>query len=248
MNCHHCGKKVGRESCSSHTRTFCCEHCFLMDRDEYARQRDSYTLFAEVLVNALDLREHETGMHSKRVACHTLVMARNFTSDPERLQQIYWGALLHDIGKLGIADAILLKPGALTEIEWKEMRTHPEKGFTLVSRIPEMVEASEIILSHEERYDGNGYPHRLRAEQIPLGARLFMVIDTLDAMTSDRPYRRGDTFETARQEILQMSGSQFDPEAVEVFLAEESVLKEMVKNKCQREFPQQKEASARSSG
>lgn len=188
--------------------------------------------FAEALAEALDIREHETGDHSKRVACHTLVLARHFVTDPHQLRQIYWGALLHDVGKIGVSDAILLKQGPLDEDEWREMRTHPEKGYRIVSQIPGMAEAMEIVLSHEERFDGSGYPRGLRGQQIPLGARLFTVIDTLDAMTSDRPYRQATSFDHARDEIVSMSGSQFDPVAVQAFLAEESALREMVAAKC----------------
>ena len=112
--------------------------------------------FAEALAEALDMREHETGDHSKRVACHTLVLARRFIADTGQLRQIYWGSLLHDIGKIGIPDAILLKPGALNEDEWREMRTHPEKGHRIVAQISGMEQAAEIILSHEERFDGTG--------------------------------------------------------------------------------------------
>lgn len=188
--------------------------------------------FVEALAEALDIRERETGLHSKRVACHTLVLARRFTRDTEQLRQIYWGALLHDIGKIGIPDAILLKPGALNDDEWREMRTHPEKGYRIVSQIPGMEEAAEIILSHEERFDGRGYPRGLRGEQICLGARLFALIDTLDAMTSDRSYRKALSFDQARAEIVNMSGAQFDPVAVQAFLAEETTLREMVAAKC----------------
>lgn len=188
--------------------------------------------FAEALAEALDIREHETGNHSKRVACHTLVLARQFTSDPARLRQIYWGSLLHDIGKIGIPDAILLKQGPLDEDEWNAMHTHPEKGYRIVSRIPDMKEAAEIVFSHEERFDGSGYPRGLRDEQISLGARLFAVIDTLDAMTSDRSYRKAGSFEQARDEIVRMGGTQFDPVAVQAFLAEEKILQEMVAAKC----------------
>lgn len=191
------------------------------------------TAFAEALTEALDVREHETGAHSKRVACHTLVLARHFTSDPELLRQIYWGALLHDIGKIGVSDAVLLKQGALDEEEWQEMRTHPEKGYRIVSKMPGMAQAAEIVLSHEERFDGSGYPRGLRGEQICLGARLFALIDTLDAITSDRPYRRASSFEQARDEIMRMSATQFDPVAVQVFLAEEPTLREMVAAKCE---------------
>ena len=188
--------------------------------------------FAEAFAEALDIREHETGAHSKRVACHTLVLARRFTADTGQLRQIYWGSLLHDIGKIGITDAILLKQGALNEDEWNAMRTHPEKGYRIVSQIPDMGEAAEIVLSHEERFDGSGYPRGLRGEQISLGARLFAVIDTLDAITSDRPYRKANTFEQARDESVRMSGTQFDPVAVQAFLAEETTLRDMVDAKC----------------
>lgn len=188
--------------------------------------------FAEALAEALDIREHETGMHSKRVACHTLVLARRFTADTDHLRQIYWGSLLHDIGKIGIPDAILLKQGALNEVEWQEMRTHPEKGHSIVAQIPGMEEAAEIVLSHEERFDGTGYPRGLKGEQIHLGARLFALIDTLDAMTSNRSYRKALSFDQAHAEIVKMSGTQFDPVAVLAFLAEETILREMVAAKC----------------
>lgn len=188
--------------------------------------------FAEALAEALDIREHETGDHSKRVACHTLVLARRFTTDPYQLRQIYWGALLHDVGKIGVSDAVLLKQGALNEDEWQEMRTHPEKGHRIVAQIPGMEEAAEIVLSHQECFDGTGYPRGLRGQQIPLGARLFALIDTLDAMTSDRSYRKALSFDQARAEIVSMSGTQFDPGAVQAFLAEETTLREMVASKC----------------
>lgn len=188
--------------------------------------------FVEALAEALDIREHETGMHSKRVACHTLVLARRFTADTAQLQQIYWGSLLHDIGKIGTPDAILLKQGALDEEEWNAMRAHPEKGYRIVAQIPGMKEAAEIVFSHEERFDGTGYPRGLKGEQISLGARLFAVIDTLDAMTSDRSYRKALSFDQARAEIVKMSGTQFDPVAVQAFLAEETTLREMVAAKC----------------
>lgn len=232
--CQHCGKLIAQQSYMAGGKTYCSEHCLLKTRDVCARQEDMFNLLAETLVSALDLREHETGLHSQRVACHTLVLARRFIADPKRLQQIYWGALLHDIGKIGVPDAILLKPGPLSEAEWRELRTHPEKGYHLISQIPAMAEAANIILCHEERYDGTGYPRGLSGSQIPLGARLFMVIDTLDAITSDRTYRRGASFDIAKNEILYGSGSQFDPQAVDAFSAEETVLREMVKAKCQQ--------------
>lgn len=180
----------------------------------------------------LDMREYETGQHSKRVACHTQVLAKRFIDDPDELKQIYWGSLLHDIGKIGIPDAILLKQAPLDAAEWLVMKAHAENGYQIVATIPGMHMAAELVWSHEERFDGRGYPRGLAGNEIPFGARIFAVIDTLDAMTSDRPYRKGLSFETAKAEISRQSGTQFDPVAVEAFIAEETLLREMVEMKC----------------
>lgn len=237
ITCSVCGAPIAASSLFIRDgETYCCEGC-LLKREEYRLTQDGndaapYLVLAEALAVALDAREHETGLHSKRVACHTLVLARRFTADEALLQQVYWGALLHDIGKIGIPDAILLKHGSLTQDEWQTMRTHPEIGHRILSSVTFMATAAEIVLAHEERFDGTGYPNGLRGEDIPLWARLFAVIDTLDAMTSDRPYRKGLTFESAQKEIQRMSGAQFDPVAVEAFVAEEQVLRNMVKLKC----------------
>ena len=188
--------------------------------------------FAEALVAALDARERETGEHSKRVACHTLVLARRFTADADELQQVYWGALLHDIGKIGIPDHILLKEGPLSDGEWAVMRTHPAIGHRILAGVPLLHAAAEIVLTHEERFDGSGYPRRLAGEAIPLWSRLFAVIDTLDAMVSKRPYRGALSFDAAKAEIFSLSGRQFDPVAVQAFVAEEKTLREMVAAQC----------------
>ena len=233
--CRLCGTSIAGAPFVHIGEAYCCEGCFLKEKEFRAVQAakdDAYLALAEALAAALDAREHETGLHSKRVACHTLVLARRFTGDPDRLRQIYWGALLHDIGKIGIPDAILLKVESLKEGEWDEMRKHPEIGYSILRDVLPMAEAAEIVLSHEERYDGGGYPRGLRGEAIPWGARLFSVIDTLDAMTSDRPYRKGLSFDAAKAEILRLSGTQFDPEAVSAFIAEETTLREMVALKC----------------
>jgi HD-GYP domain-containing protein (c-di-GMP phosphodiesterase class II) len=202
-----------------------------------AADADIQAGFAEALAAALDARECETGAHSKRVACHTLVLARRFTSDAETLRQVYWGALLHDIGKIGIADAILLKEGPLTGAEWQAMRRHPQIGYDILAHVPFLSRAAEIVLTHEERFDGSGYPRGLAGEQIPLWARLFAVIDTLDAMTSDRPYRKGRSFDAARAEIVALGGKQFDPLAVTALLAEEATLRAMAETKCEQPAP-----------
>lgn len=229
--CAHCGAPIAGPPFLREDGRYCCEGCFL-DRLEHGGARTSQALLAEALAAALDLREHETGLHSKRVACHTLVLALRQSTEVAFLQQIYWGALLHDIGKIGVPDAVLLKQGALTDDEWRQMRTHPDKGYEILAPVPGMAEAARIVRAHEERYDGSGYPQGLRGEAIPLGARLFAVIDTLDAITSDRPYRPAQSFDAAAAEILAAAGTQFDPRAVELFVAEAAALRRMVETKC----------------
>jgi putative nucleotidyltransferase with HDIG domain len=171
----------------------------------------------EALVAALDARERETRAHSQRVAAFTVHLARRLGISGSRLEVIRRGALLHDVGKIGISDTILLKPAPLTEAEWEEMRRHPAIGHWILSGIEGLESASEIVLSHHERFDGRGYPRGLRGEAIPMGARIFSVVDSFDAIVSDRPYQRGQSFETARDEIIRNSGAQFDPAVVEAF-------------------------------
>lgn len=187
---------------------------------------------AELLVGALDLRERETAQHSKRVACHTMVLARQFYSDVAILTQIYWGALLHDIGKIGIPDAVLLKNGPLNEAEWAQMREHPRMGYQLLAQVPGLRAAAEMVLHHEERFDGSGYPAGLKGGDIPFSARLFAVIDTLDAIASDRPYRPAQSFDVAYHEIRAQAGRQFDPLAVAAFQTAEEELRLMVARQC----------------
>ncbi len=178
----------------------------------------SYQTTLEALATALDTRDTETLGHSLRVASYTVAVARRMgVTDPE-LTDIYRGALLHDVGKIGIPDAILRKPGKLTPEEWVEMRKHPEIGYRILQGINFLEAAREVVLSHQESYDGSGYPRGLKGKEIPLGARIFAVVDTLDAMTSDRPYRRALTHQAARDEILKYSGTQFDPDVVKAFL------------------------------
>jgi HD-GYP domain-containing protein (c-di-GMP phosphodiesterase class II) len=205
-----------------------CEHCLLDSRKRLGGlAADPYELFVESLAEALDLRERETGLHSKRVATHTLLLAAHHYKRQDDLREVYWGSLLHDIGKIGVPDAVLLKPGGLSEEEWKIMRAHPRNGQHILEKLPFLSMAADIVLCHEERFDGSGYPAGLKGEEIPLAARLFAVIDTLDAMTFDRPYRKALPFDVAKAEILRMAGSQFDPKAVDTFLLEESALREM---------------------
>jgi response regulator RpfG family c-di-GMP phosphodiesterase len=180
---------------------------------------ESYKITLEALVAALDAREHETQAHSQRVREYTLTMAQNLGLKSDDLTQIGRGALLHDVGKIGVRDSVLLKHGKLSEDEWIEMRKHPQIGYNILQSIEFLSPAAEIVLCHQERWDGHGYPNRLAQEDIPLGARIFAVVDTLDAMTSDRPYRKALSFEAAWNEIRECSGTQFDPRIVDAFLA-----------------------------
>ena len=170
------------------------------------------------LVAALDAREHETEAHSRRVGEYSLHLAEAMGIGAAAREDIRKGALLHDIGKIGISDRILLKPGKLTPEEWVEMRKHPEIGYWILTGSQDLRAASEIVVAHHERWDGTGYPNRLNGESIPLGARIFSVVDTFDALTSNRPYHRGESYESARKEIEMNAGTQFDPLVVEHFL------------------------------
>jgi response regulator RpfG family c-di-GMP phosphodiesterase len=180
---------------------------------------ESYKITLEALVMALDAREHETSAHSQRVREYTLTLAQSLGLKNESLIQLGRGALLHDVGKIGVPDSILLKPGKLTEAEWVEMRKHPQIGYDILQNIEFLAPAAEIVLCHQERWDGNGYPNHLSGSDIPLGARIFAVVDTLDAMTSDRPYRKALSFESAINEVRSCSGTQFDPYVTDAFLA-----------------------------
>jgi len=226
--CAECGEVSSRRQYARIEGRPTCEHCLLSARKRQGGvDGDPYGYFVEALAEALDLREKETGLHSKRVATHTLLLARHHFGRVDDLREIYWGSLLHDIGKIGVPDAILLKQGKLTEDEWQVMRQHPQNGHDIVKKLPLLAMAAEIVLCHEERFDGSGYPRGLKGEEIPLAARLFAIIDTLDAMTFDRPYRKALSFGVAKAEIIRMQGSQFDPEAVRTFLKEEQALREV---------------------
>jgi putative nucleotidyltransferase with HDIG domain len=170
-----------------------------------------------VLGHALGLRDNETAQHCQRVTLYSVHLARALHCFPDEIRAISRGAFLHDIGKLGIPDAILRKPGPLTTEERVVMETHVRIGHEMVRRISFLAPSAEIVLSHHERFDGSGYPEGLAGREIPLGARIFAVADTLDAITSHRPYRLAQPYPVARDEIIRQSGRQFDPEVVQVF-------------------------------
>ncbi|MBV8675215.1 MAG: response regulator [Acidobacteriaceae bacterium] len=178
----------------------------------------SYDITLEALGDALDLRDAETEGHSKRVTAYTIALSRAMELPPEEIRTIARGAFLHDIGKMAIPDAILLKPGRLDSHEQAMMREHCARGYQMLRKIPFLHDAAEIVYSHQEHFDGSGYPRGLVGNQIPLGARIFAVADTLDAITSDRPYRQARSFDAAREEIQRCAGTQFDPRVVAVYL------------------------------
>ncbi len=180
--------------------------------------QSTYEATLEALIAALDSRDSETQGHSMRVAEFTALVARHMGISEPELTDIRRGALLHDVGKIGIPDAILRKPGPLNEEEWEVMKQHPQLGYDMLKGITFLEGAIPIVLSHQEKFDGTGYPRGLKKDHIPLGARIFAVVDTSDAITSTRPYRAGRSYDVARDEIVKFSGSQFDPRVVQTFL------------------------------
>jgi len=179
----------------------------------------SYDSTLEALAAALDLRDRETEGHSRRVVAYTARLARERGLREAEITEICRGALIHDIGKIGVPDAILLKPGALTPAERRLIEKHPQEGFEMLLGVPYLKDEIQIVLAHQERWDGSGYPFGLRGETIPLGARLFAVADTFDALTSDRPYRQGRPMAEAREIIATEAGVKFDPDVVAAFLS-----------------------------
>jgi HD-GYP domain-containing protein (c-di-GMP phosphodiesterase class II) len=178
----------------------------------------AYDATLEGWSRVLDMRDHVTDEHTHRVADLTVVLARRMGIPESELGHIRRGALLHDIGKMGIPDAILQKPDVLSDTEWAIMQTHPELAYKLLSNIDYLASAMDIPCCHHEKWDGTGYPRRLRGEDIPLAARIFAVVDVFDALTSSRPYRKAWKREDALAYIKEQSGKHFFPEAVKAFL------------------------------
>lgn len=181
--------------------------------------QNSYDLTLDALSAALDTRDRETEGHSRRVVEYTARLAAQIGLDKETIKSIRRGALIHDIGKIGVPDAVLNKPDSLNPEERKIIERHPQTGYYMLADIPYLQEEIKIVVCHHEKWNGTGYPFGLRGEQIALGARLFSIADTFDALTSDRPYRQGRPYEAARKIIEEESGKQFDPQAVDAFLA-----------------------------
>ncbi|MDQ2911669.1 MAG: HD-GYP domain-containing protein [Chloroflexota bacterium] len=183
-----------------------------------SESESAYDSTLRALSLALDVRDRETEGHAQRVARYMDLMARELRSANVDIRTLRRGALLHDLGKIGIPDEILRKTGELDGSEWRVMKRHPAYGARILAGIPYLSGAAEIVRHHHEHFDGSGYPDGLAGEDIPLGARIFALADALDAMTSDRPYRRAMSLEDAISEIERCSGKQFDPVMVNAFL------------------------------
>jgi HD-GYP domain-containing protein (c-di-GMP phosphodiesterase class II) len=193
-------------------------------RNSYARElrrsqelQESYLATVQTLAAAVEAKDECTGGHIHRVHALGLVLARAVAPDEADDAQLSRGFLLHDIGKLAVPDAVLNKPGPLDEEEWELMRQHPEQGARILSTVPFLDRALDVVRHHHERWDGDGYPAGLSGEEIPLWARIFAVVDTVDAITSDRPYRAGRSLDEALEELHGAAGSQFDAVCVQAF-------------------------------
>ena len=188
-------------------------------RQAHGELLSAYDATIEGWVHALDLRDKETERHSQRVTAMTVRLARAVGFEEPELTHVRRGALLHDIGKLGVPDAILLKPGPLSDAEWVIMRKHPQYAYDMLASIEYLRPALDIPFCHHEKWDGSGYPRGLAGDQIPLPARLFAIVDVWDAMRSDRPYSKPRSEEFTRAHLRQCSGSHFDPAVVDLFFA-----------------------------
>jgi len=177
----------------------------------------AYRSTLKALTAALETRDSETHGHSERVVSYSLRLGREYGLNSEQMKSLEFGALLHDIGKIGVPDSILRKPAKLTEEEWVRMREHPMHGQQILRGIEFLQGAARVVAQHHEKWDGTGYPLGLRAEEIDINARIFAVADAFDAITSDRVYRRGKSYEAAAQELDDWAGRQFDPKVVEAF-------------------------------
>ncbi len=192
---------------------------FKRERERAQELNRSYRATVQALANAVEARDAYTGRHAERVAAYGLAIAGEAGISPSDSPEMEFGFLLHDVGKVAVPDAILFKPAALAEEEEAVMRTHPVVGWEILREIDFLGAAKLVVRHHHERWDGGGYPDGLHGEDIPILARVFSVADTLDALTTDRPYRPATDFQAARDEIQAGAGTQFDPGVVDAFCA-----------------------------
>lgn len=221
QTCIHCAIEMEGKGFETPEGLFCCERCHkraLELNRVWQEREEAYIATINAIVTALDIREHGTGMHSQRVSEYTRFLAQKARFPEEECLAICRGALLHDIGKIGIPDAVLLKQGELTAEEWTIMKQHPALGYRLLAGIPFLQTAAAIVYAHHERFDGSGYPLGLKGKATPVGARLFAIADTVDAITSDRPYHAKESFSAACETVRGRAGKDFDPELVTLYL------------------------------
>ncbi|HEV7784281.1 MAG TPA: HD domain-containing phosphohydrolase [Thermoanaerobaculia bacterium] len=208
-----------------------------LEESQRARER-SYVEAVGAVVTAADARDHETTGHSFRVSLYAIALAKALGIRGEELKAIEWGSLLHDVGKMVVPDEILRKMGPLTDDEWHIMKQHPTWGFDMLAEVSFLQPAAlDIIYSHHERWDGKGYPRGIAGEEIPLAARIFAVVDTYDAITSDRPYRRARTYQVAVHELHRVAGQQLDPSIVDAFAELSEVELRRLRELCKHVHP-----------
>jgi putative nucleotidyltransferase with HDIG domain len=208
-----------------------------LEESQRARER-SYVEAVGAVVTAADARDHETTGHSFRVSLYAIALAKALGIRGDELKAIEWGSLLHDVGKMVVPDEILRKMGPLTVEEWHIMKQHPTWGFDMLAEVSFLQPAAlDIIYSHHERWDGKGYPRGIAGGEIPLAARIFAVVDTYDAITSDRPYRRARTYQVAVNELQRVAGQQLDPNIVEAFTKLSEVELRRLRELCKHVHP-----------
>jgi putative nucleotidyltransferase with HDIG domain len=207
-------------------------------------QKTNDDLILGSLVGRLRLRDTETLEHSQRVVKLSLILGRKLGLGPTEIKSLKYGSLLHDIGKIGIPDSVLRKPGRLTPAEWNEMRQHPLLGVQMLRDIDFLKGASLIVGQHHERWDAQGYPFGLAGSEIDRNARIFAVADAFDAMTSDRVYHKGRSLEAAAAELNRCAGQQFDPEVVEAFNASRVPLADALRGFANRSVPLMRKATS----
>lgn len=227
--CIHCSIEVSGPGFEASEGLFCCQRCYERSvelKKAVGEREEGYFAAIDALVSALDAREHETGGHSQRVSRYTHFLSKKLELPEAECLTICRGALLHDIGKIGIPDDILLKGDELNQEEWQVMKQHPEIGRKILSNIEYLRPVTAIVYAHHERYDGSGYPEGLKGNTIPVGARLFAIVDMVDAITSNRPYQKKRPFEDACEIAKKETGTHFDPKMVSLFLAHLEEFKE----------------------
>ena len=207
---------VAKQSYENHLEDLVEQRTAELDR-ALGSLEDAYRSTLKALTTALETRDSETHGHSERVVSYSLRLGREYGLDEAQMKSLEFGSLLHDIGKIGVPDSILRKPAKLTDEEWVRMREHPLHGQQILRGIEFLEGAARVVAQHHEKWDGSGYPLGLKADDIDLCARIFAVADAYDAMTSDRVYRRGKSYEVAAKELDDWAGRQFDPTVVEAF-------------------------------